>query len=93
MNDMYTHDFDNGLKYLKCGLYGLLNNVEKRVDITGISINAIICAAEICDDIDICQSEFSKTILLRQKDSEYIFSIKPDNYSIIIEKFKAQKLI
>lgn len=92
MSDTYLYDFDNGLKYLKCGLYGWLNNMENisTQDIVGLNIDTIICAAKVCDDIEILKNKFNDSILLKWNNSDVIYSIKPENNSVVIEKFETK---
>mgnify|MGYP006919066173 CR=1 FL=1 len=94
INNMFLYDFDNGLKYLKCGLHGLLDNMDRqnidRKDVKGVSIEAIICAAKVCDDIHIYQNRLNIEILLRWDNNNMIYLIKQDDNSITVEKFKTK---
>lgn len=89
MIEVYLHDFDNGLKYFKCGLYGLLNSmrdVSTKEIIGSFNINMIMCAAEICDDIDIYKNKVNSEIVLKWSDTMY--SMKQEEGSVLITKLE-----
>ena len=67
MNDKFLFDLDNGVKYLKCFLYGTLNFVAKIGEfklISSLNRELFIGLSKSCEEIKVLTNELSKELLL-----------------------------
>lgn len=86
MNDKFLFDLDNGIKYLKCFLYGILNFVAKIGEfklISPINRELLIGLSKSCEEIKVLINESSKELILIFNDNFYSVNFFDDYIKII----------
>ena len=86
MNDKFLFDLDNGVKYLKCFLYGTLNFVAKIGEfklISPINRELLIGLSKSCEDIKVLINESNKELILIFNNNVYSVNFFDDYIKII----------
>lgn len=86
MNDKFLFDLDNGVKYLKCFLYGTLNFVAKIGEfklISSLNRELLIGLSKSCEEIKVLINESSKELILIFNDNFYSVNFFDDYIKII----------
>ena len=86
MNDKFLFDLDNGIKYLKCFLYGTLNFVAKIGEfklISPINRELLIGLSKSCEDIKVLTNESNKELILIFNNNVYSVNFFDDHIKII----------
>ena len=86
MNDKFIFDLDNGVKYLKCFLYGTLNFVAKIGEfklISPINRELLIGLSKSCEDIKVLINESNKELILIFNNNVYSVNFFDDHIKII----------
>ena len=86
MNDKFLFDLDNGIKYLKCFLYGTLNFVAKIGEfklISPINRELLIGLSKSCEDIKVLINESNKELILIFNNNVYSVNFFDDHIKII----------
>ena len=86
MNDKFLFDLDNGVKYLKCFLYGTLNFVAKIGEfklISSINRELLIGLLKSCEDIKVLTNESNKELILIFNNNVYSVNFFDDHIKII----------
>ena len=86
MNDKFLFDLDNGVKYLKCFLYGTLNFVAKIGEfklISPINRELLIGLSKSCEDIKVLINESNKELILIFNNNVYSVNFFDDHIKII----------
>ena len=86
MNDKFLFDLDNGVKYLKCFLYGTLNFVAKIGEfklISPINRELLIGLSKSCEDIKVLTNESNKELILIFNNNVYSVNFFDDHIKII----------
>lgn len=86
MNDKFLFDLDNGVKYLKCSLYGALNFVAKVGElkiVSPLNRELFIGFSKSCEEIKVLINESSKELILIFNDNFYSVNFFGDYIKII----------
>lgn len=86
MNDKFLFDLDNGVKYLKCFLYGTLNFVAKIGEfklISPLNRELLIGLSKSCEDIKVLINESNKELILIFNNNVYSVNFFDDHVKII----------
>lgn len=86
MNDKFLFDLDNGVKYLKCFLYGTLNFVAKIGEfklISPLNRDLLIGLSKSCEDIKVLINESNKELILIFNNNVYSVNFFDDHIKII----------
>ena len=86
MNDKFLFDHDNGVKYLKCFLYGALNfvaNVGELKIVSPLNREFFIGFSKSCEEIKVLINESSKELILIFNDNFYSVNFFDDYIKII----------
>lgn len=86
MNDKYLFYLDNGVKYLKCSLYGALNFVAKVGElkiVSPLNRELFIGFLKSCEEIKVLINELSKELILIFNDNFYSVNFFDDYIKII----------
>lgn len=86
MNDKFLFDLDNGVKYLKCFLYGTLNFVAKIGEfklISPLNRELLIGLSKSCEDIKVLINESNKELILIFNNNVYSVNFFDDYIKII----------
>lgn len=86
MNDKFLFDLDNGVKYLKCFLYGTLNFVAKIGEfklIPPLNRELLIGLLKSCEDIKVLINESNKELILIFNNNVYSVNFFDDHIKII----------
>lgn len=86
MNDKFLFDLDNGVKYLKCFLYGILNFVEKIGEfklISPLNRELLIGLSKSCEDIKVLINKSNKELILIFNNNVYSVNFFDDHVKII----------
>ena len=79
MNDKFLFDLDNGVKYLKCFLYGVLNFVAKVGEfklISPLNRELFIGFSKSCEEIKVLINESNKELIFFFDDNIKIVKLK-----------------
>ena len=86
MNNKFLFDLDNGVKYLKCFLYGTLNFVAKIGEfnlISPLNRELLIGLSKSCEDIKVLINESNKELILIFNNNVYSVNFFDDHIKII----------
>lgn len=86
MNNKFLFDLDNGIKYLKCFLYGVLNFVAKIGEfkiISPLNRELFMGFSKSCEEIKLLTNESSKELILIFNDNFYSVNFFDDHIKIV----------